>query len=257
MTNTKENARGMTKYQGRKRGRGVFECDCKNSWYSASAWANTAQRCRTCWTWTLPFVILEWKPKKREAGEEYDPDAKHDTSGCQMCHRLGKNCIKTKSPLSKKVSLDQRKAASDLNAEITRRQATRTNNANSEVVTRGENQRNQKAKNAKKIDQPAQTVTTKKRQRNSGNQRQAIYLEATDSGNRQQQVPRSANSQGNHPSSSPQNPPQPKNTHPHQKQRQQLNNQQAGKGNKPTEQAKPANQKKKKRASVDSYRLVF
>ncbi len=223
MTNTDGQVQGLSNYQGRKRGFGIFHCECNNLWFSVCAWANTAQECRECSEWTLPYEIRKWKKNKNKKKKRADPSNAHDVRGCEMCIRLGVKCLNVHPEIPKDVWREQKKAALRLIAQKAQRNGQR------------------------QTDQPNQAVA-RRGPRNRGKKRQATTLQAPSSGNGQQQ-PKPAKPQSNHPTSTPQNPPQPKNNAPQQKNHQQLNNKQVSKTKKPTEQARPVQQRNQRRPS--------
>ncbi|XP_050690806.1 zinc finger CCHC domain-containing protein 24-like [Eriocheir sinensis] len=84
----------LTPYQGKRRSFGFFRCPkCRDQagrsveWASASSWANTYQKCKTCYTAVYPYRQL--KLEKGAGSKERKP---HARNLCQRCIETGWPC---------------------------------------------------------------------------------------------------------------------------------------------------------------------
>lgn len=194
---------GVTNYQGRKRGLGVFHCLCGNSWFSVSAWANTAQKCRICNKWTFPFKILKYKRKGKKEARRDDPDAQHDYDGCQMCLRLRRSCRTIPPVLPKDVYQSQKKQAEEMasrqNIDQSGKKKGTQNLPNGSLGAKSNGQNGQTSSTQKQGDLNAE-ATKKKKSRNRRRKNKTAQSQALSPSNPQvqPQVQQSATSQSNH-----------------------------------------------------------
>lgn len=84
----KTDAVKLTPYQDSKKRFGFFQCIlCKRLWTSGHSWANTAQKCKSCYLMIYPYRQEKLNKSHKVSNKEHKP------MYCGMCIRLGYRCI--------------------------------------------------------------------------------------------------------------------------------------------------------------------
>lgn len=84
----------LTPFRGEEGHRvfGEYRCTCGRTWSSAGSYCDRWQQCQACQTRIYPFRqrALEQQSEAEFVDDDREP---HDTSRCEQCRRLGRNCM--------------------------------------------------------------------------------------------------------------------------------------------------------------------